>query len=92
MEFKTKSGKKVNIKQASVLEVCKLKDILHQSSTYDEEGNSFSAPFECIYKWLKVGIKDFSDKLFKSFTDEEAIEIFIKLQDYYILGEEKASK
>ena len=92
MEFKTKSGKKVSFKEISVLELCRLKDTLHNSTDYNSEDNKFTAPFECMYKWISVGLADYTDDLFKSFTDEERIEIFVKMQDYYILGEDKASK
>ncbi len=92
MEFKTKSGKKVSFKEISVLELCRLKDTLHNSTDYNSEDNKFTAPFECMYKWLSAGLADFTDDLFMSFTDEERIEIFVKMQDHYILGEDKASK
>ena len=49
MEFKTKSGKKVKFKEISVLELCKLKDVLHNSTDYNSDDNKFTAPFECMY-------------------------------------------
>ena len=39
MEFKTKSGKKVKFKEISVLELCKLKDVLHNSTDYNSDDN-----------------------------------------------------
>ena len=92
MEFKTKSGTKVMFKEISVLELCKLKDVLHNSTDYNSEDNVFTAPFECMYRWLSTGIKDFTDELFTSLAEDEKVDIFIKLQNHFILGEEKASK
>ena len=91
MEFKTKSGKKVKFKDISVLEMCKLKDVLHNSTDFNSEYNKFTAPFECMYRWLSTGIEGFTDDLFTSFSDNERVEIFIKMQNHYILGEQKAS-
>ena len=92
MEFKTKSGKKVSFNEISVLDLCRLKDTLHNSTDYNSKDNKFTAPFECMYRWLSVGLKDFTDDLFLTFTDDERVEIFVKMQDHFILGEDKASK
>ena len=91
MEFKTKSGIKVKFKDITVLELCKLKDILHNSAESDEEGTKFTAPYECMYRWLSTGLADFTDDLFKSFNDADVVEIFSKMQEHYIMGEQKAS-
>ena len=85
MEFKTKSGVKVKFKEISVLELCKLKDVLHNSTDFSSEDNKFTAPFECMYRWLSAGIEGFTDELFTR------VEIFIKMQDHYIMGEQEAS-
>jgi len=92
MEFKTKSGVKVKFKEISVLELCKLKDVLHNSTDFNSEDNKFTAPFECMYRWLKVGVEGFTDEFFTSLGDDERAEIFVELQKYYIMGEQKASK
>ena len=92
MEFKTKSGKKVKFKEISVLELCKLKDVLHKSVDYSSDDNTFTAPFECMYRWISTGVKGFTDDMFLSFSEDEKVEIFVKMQDHFILGEEKASK
>ena len=91
MEFKTKSGKKVKFKELSVLELCRLKDILHNSTDFNSEDNKFTAPFECMYRWLSTGIKGFTDELFTSLGEDDRVEIFVKMQDHYIMGEQKAS-
>ena len=91
MEFKTKSGVKVKFKEISVLELCKLKDVLHNSTDFNSEDNKFTAPFECMYRWLKVGLEGFTDELFASLGNDDMAEIFIKLQDHYIMGEQEAS-
>tara|TARA_R100000234_G_scaffold119096_1_gene101127 strand:+ start:1521 stop:1799 length:279 start_codon:yes stop_codon:yes gene_type:complete len=92
MEFKTKSGVKVKFKEISVLELCKLKDVLHNSTDFNSEDNRYTAPFECMYRWLKVGVEGFTDEFFTSLGDDERAEIFVELQKYYIMGEQKASK
>tara|TARA_Y100001973_G_scaffold38689_1_gene58225 strand:- start:18 stop:296 length:279 start_codon:yes stop_codon:yes gene_type:complete len=92
MEFKTKSGVKVKFKEISVLELCKLKDVLHNSTDFNSEDNRYTAPFECMYRWLKVGVEGFTDEFFTSLADDERAEIFVELQKYYIMGEQKASK
>ena len=92
MEFKTKSGVKVKFKEISVLELCKLKDVLHNSTDFNSEENRYTAPFECMYRWLKVGVEGFTDEFFTSLADDERAEIFVELQKYYIMGEQKASK
>ena len=91
MEFKTKSDKKVKFKEISVLELCKLKDILHNSTDFNSEDNKFTAPFECMYRWLSTGLKGFTDELFTSLSEDDRVEIFIKMQDHFIMGEQKAS-
>ena len=91
MEFKTKSGKKVKFKEVSVLELCKLKDILHNSTDFSSEDNKFTAPFECMYRWLSTGLKGFTDELFTSFSEDDRVEIFVKMQDHFFMGEQKAS-
>jgi hypothetical protein len=91
MEFKTKSGKKVKFKEISVLELCKLKDILHNSTDFNSEDNKFTAPFECMYRWLSAGIENFSDDFFTSLSEDDRVEIFVKMQDHFIMGEQKAS-
>ena len=91
MEFKTKSGKKVKFKEISVLELCKLKDILHNSTDFNSEDNKFTAPFECMYRWLSAGIEKFSDDFFTSLSEDDRVEIFVKMKDHFIMGEQKAS-
>ena len=91
MEFKTKSGKKVKFKELSVLELCRLKDVLHNSTDFSSEDNKFTAPFECMYRWLSTGLKGFTDELFTSLSEDDRVEIFIKMQDHFIMGEQKAS-
>jgi len=91
MEFKTKSGKKIKFKDISVLELCKLKDVLHNSTDFNSDDNKFTAPFECMYRWLSTGIEGFTDKLFTSLSEDDRVEVFIKMQNHFILGEQKAS-
>jgi hypothetical protein len=44
-------------------------------------------------KWIRLGVDgDTSDKFLKSLTLSDRTEIFIKMQEYLMVGEEKASK
>ena len=44
-------------------------------------------------KWIRVGVDgDTSDKFLKSLTLSDRTEIFVKMQEYLMVGEEKASK
>ena len=92
MEFKTKNGTKISFNEISVLELCKLKDVLNKCTEHNDGKFVYTAPFECIYRWLSTCISGFTDELFLSLSEEERPEIFLKMQEYYMLGEEKASK
>ena len=92
MEFKTKSGKKVKLKDVSIDD----KDLLLDSVEYqiDENGNvgSIKMVNTTITKWLRVGLDgDTSDDFLKSLTFEERTEIFLKMQESIMVGEGKAS-
>ena len=46
-----------------------------------------------ITKWLRLCVDgDTSDKFLKSLTLKDRTDIFIKMQEYLLVGEEKASK
>tara|TARA_R100001082_G_C4342202_1_gene150650 strand:+ start:277 stop:558 length:282 start_codon:yes stop_codon:yes gene_type:complete len=93
MEFKTKSGKKVVFKDVSIDEQDMLLDSVEYN--YDENGNvgAFKMLNTTITKWLRTGLKgDTSDKFLKTLSIEDRTEIFLGLQKYIMVGEEKASK
>ena len=87
MEFKTKSGKKVKLKDVSIDD----KDMLLDSVEYkiDKDGNVGTIKMinTTITKWLRIGLDgDISDKFLKTLSLEDRTEIFVKLQDYLMLG------
>tara|TARA_R100001163_G_scaffold17665_1_gene15741 strand:+ start:1965 stop:2246 length:282 start_codon:yes stop_codon:yes gene_type:complete len=93
MEFKTKSGKKVAFKDISIDEQDMLLDSIEYK--YDEDGTvgTFKMMNTTITKWLRTGLKgDTSDKFLKTLSIEDRTEIFLELQKYIMVGEEKASK
>ena len=93
MEFKTKSGKKVVFKDISIDEQDMLLDSIEYK--YDKDGTvgTFKMMNTTITKWLRTGLKgDTSDKFLKTLSIEDRTEIFLELQKYIMVGEEKASK
>ena len=93
MEFKTKSGKKVSFKDISIDD----KDMLLDSVEYEmkEDGSVGNVKMlnTTMTKWIRTCIDgDSSDKFLKTLSMEDRVEIFISLQDYIVLGEDKASK
>ena len=93
MEFKTKSGKKVVFKDISIDE----KDMLLDSVEYeyDKDGSigTFKMMNTTITKWIRNGLKgDTSDKFLSTLSMDDRTEIFLALQQYILVGEEKASK
>ena len=93
MEFKTKSGKKVVFKDISIDEKDMLLDSVEYS--YDEDGNigAFKMMNTTVTKWIRNALKgDTSDKFLSTLSMEDRTEIFLALQKYILVGEEKASK
>ena len=93
MEIKLKSGKKVKLKDVSIDE----RDEMLDSVQYDYNSDGSIAGVKMMHstmtKWIRIGVDgDTSDKYIKSLTLEERIEIFTKMQEEYLVGEEKASK
>ena len=93
MEFKTKSGKKVSFKDISIDD----KDMLLDSVEYEmkEDGSVGNVRMlnTTMTKWIRTCIDgDSSDKFLKTLSMEDRVEIFISLQDYIVLWEDKASK
>ena len=93
MEFKTKSGKKVSFKDISIDD----KDMLLDSVEYEmkEDGSVGNVRMlnTTMTKWIRTCIDgDSSDKFLKTLSMQDRVEIFISLQDYIVLGEDKASK
>jgi hypothetical protein len=61
----------------------------------DSDGNvgQIKMMHSTMTKWIRIGLEgDTSDKFLKTLTLEDRTEIFTKMQSYYLVGEEKASK
>jgi hypothetical protein len=62
---------------------------------YDEKGNAKGMKMmnTTMTKWIRLGVDgDTSDKFLKSLSLQDRTDIFIKMQEYLIVGEDKASK
>ena len=93
MEMKLKSGKKIKLKDVSIDERDEMLDSVEYQ--YDEKGSPKGMKMmnTTMTKWIRVGVDgDTSDKFLKTLTLEDRTEIFIKMQEYLMVGEDKASK
>ena len=93
MEMKLKSGKKIKLKDVSIDERDEMLDSVEYQ--YDLKGNPKGMKMmnTTMTKWIRVGVDgDTSDKFLKTLTLEDRTEIFIKMQEYLMVGEDKASK
>tara|TARA_R100001463_G_C3448971_1_gene213446 strand:+ start:432 stop:713 length:282 start_codon:yes stop_codon:yes gene_type:complete len=93
MEFKLESGKKIKLKDVSIDEKDEMLDSVEYQ--YDEKGNPKGMKMmnSTITKWIRTSIDgDTSDKFLKTLTIQERTDIFLKIQEYLLVGEEKASK
>ena len=93
MEMKLKSGKKIKLKDVSIDERDEMLDSVEYQ--YDEKGSPKGMKMmnTTMTKWIRVGVDgDTSDKFLKSLTLSDRTEIFIKMQEYLMVGEDKASK
>ena len=93
MEFKLESGNKIKLKDVSIDERDELLDSVEYQ--YDEKCNPKGMKMmnSTITKWLRICIDgDTSDKFLKTLTLKDRTDIFVKMQEYLLVGEEKASK
>jgi hypothetical protein len=93
MEMKLKSGKKIKLKDVSIDERDEMLDSVQYQ--YDEKGSPKGMKMmnTTMTKWIRVGVDgDTSDKFLKTLSLEDRTEIFIKMQEYLMVGEDKASK
>ena len=93
MEIKLKSGKKIKLKDVSIDERDEMLDSVEYQ--YDEKGSPKGMKMmnTTMTKWIRVGVDgDTSDKFLKSLSLEDRTEIFIEMQKYLMVGEDKASK
>ena len=92
MNIKLKTGRKLKIKDVSLDE----RDEMLDSVEYqiDSKGNVQGVKMmnTTVTKWLRMALDgDTSDDFLKTLTVEERTEIFLKMQESIMVGEEKAS-
>ena len=93
MEIKLKSGKKIKLKDVSIDERDEMLDSVEYQ--YDAKGNPKGMKMmnSTITKWLRLSIDgDISDEFLKTLTLQDRTDVFIKMQEYLLVGEKKASK
>ena len=93
MEFKLESGNKIKLKDVSIDERDEMLDSVEYQ--YDAKGNPKGMKMmnSTITKWLRICIDgDTSDKFLKTLTLKDRTDIFVKMQEYLLVGEKKASK
>ena len=85
MEFKLESGKKIKLKDVSIDDRDEMLDSVEYQ--YDDKGKAKGM------KMIRLCVDgDTSDKFLKTLTLSDRTEIFVKMQEYLLVGEEKASK
>ena len=93
MEIKLESGKKIKLKDVSIDERDEMLDSVEYQ--YDAKGNPKGMKMmnSTITKWLRLSIDgDTSDEFLKTLTLQDRTDVFIKMQEYLLVGEKKASK
>ena len=93
MEIKLESGKKIKLKDVSIDERDEMLDSVEYQ--YDAKGNPKGMKMmnSTITKWIRLSVDgDTSDEFLKTLTIQDRTEIFIKMQEYLLVGEKKASK
>tara|TARA_Y100001937_G_C6917268_1_gene240180 strand:+ start:258 stop:539 length:282 start_codon:yes stop_codon:yes gene_type:complete len=93
MEFKLKSGKKIKLKEVSIDERDQMLDSVNYEFNEDGSVSGVRMMHSTITKWIRIGLEgDTSDEFLKTLTLDDRTEIFTKMQSFYLVGEEKASK
>ena len=93
MEFKLESGSKIKLKDVSIDERDEMLDSVQYEMDSDGNVGQIKMMHSTMTKWIRIGLEgDTSDKFLKTLTLEDRTEIFTKMQNYYLVGEEKASK
>ena len=93
MEFKLESGKKIKLKDVSIDDRDEMLDSVEYQ--YDDKGKAKGMKMmnTTMTKWIRLCVDgDTSDKFLKTLTLSDRTEIFVKMQEYLLVGEEKASK
>ena len=92
MEIKLKSKKIVKIKDLTIADEAKLKDILLRMVKPESEGIQLVDPnYNCLLI-LQTALEDPTDDNIKTLTDNDRIEVALKVQEILFAGNEKPSK
>ena len=92
MEFKLKSGRKLKLKDVSLDDRDELLDSVTYETNEDGSVSGVKMMNTTITKWLRLGLDgDTSDEFLKKLSFEDRTEVFLKMQDHIMMGEEKAS-
>ena len=91
-EIKLSNGKKVKLKELSLDD----RDYLLDNTQYVMDKGEFKEVkmmHSTMTKWIRTGVNgDTSDKFLKTLSLQDKTEIFTKMQEYLMVGEDKASK
>ena len=93
MEIKLKGGRKLKVKNISVDDRDNLLDTV--SYEYNEDGSfkGVKMMHSTMTKWIRTCLDgDSSDDFLKTLSMQDRVDIFMAMQDYIVLGEQKASK
>ena len=92
MDIKLKSGRKLKLKDVSLDERDEMLDGVEYETGDDGKIKGMRMMHSTITKWLRIGLDgDTSDKFLKKLSFEDRTEIFLKIQEDLLVGEEKAS-
>ena len=92
MEIRLKNKKKYDVKEFTIADEAKLKDILMKMVKTVEGGVEIIEPnYNCL-RILQIALVDSSDESIKKIKDEDRINIALEIQKLLFEGYEKPSK
>ena len=92
MEIKLKNKKAFKVKEFTIADEAKLKDILMKMVKAVESGVEIIDPnYNCL-KILQIALVDSSDDTIRVISDEDRINIALEIQKVLFEGNEKPSK
>ena len=92
MEIKLKNKKAFKVKEFTIADEAKLKDILMKMVKSVEGGVEIIDPnYNCL-KILQIALVDSSDDTIRKISDEDRINIALEIQKLLFEGNEKPSK
>lgn len=94
MEIKLKSKKVVKVKEFTIADEARLKDLLLKMIKPLEDGKGIELiepNYNCLLI-LKIALEDSSDNNIKKLDDSERIEVTLEVQKMLFEGNEKPSK